>query len=202
MKAWRVEVGPNGLRLTPVTRRALGPERLTWSDLLLTRLSTVQVYVLYFPSRFDLELDAAAQSALQAFGRQTGPGTSVNFWDPADPEFSRALAFFSVDSPPALVLAAGLKARGRRRLDPANLYAIVIVDQKVLGDRERLAAAVNGTHEVLLRGDASEISRHVRERAASSLLATVGSIAERLRDELLRLKPKFQLPGGVSIQVG
>lgn len=202
MKEWRVDEGPNGLRLSSVTRRALGAEQLTWADLLLTRLSAVQVYVLYFPSRFDLELDSAVQAALRIFGRQTGPGTSVNFWDPADPEFSRALAFFSVDAPPALVLATGLKARGRRRLARGDLYAIIVADPKVLGDREHLAAAVNGTHEVLLRGDPGEIARHVRERAASSLLATIGSIAERLRDELVRLKPRFQLPGGVSIQVG
>jgi hypothetical protein len=202
VSSWRVEETPNGLHLTPVVRRGPLAEGLTWADLLHFRLRAVRVFVLYFPSRFDLAVDAAAKAALEVFGRQTGPGTSVNFWDPADPEFSRALAFFQVAAPPALVLATGLKADGGQLPDRGDVYALAITDSRVLTDRERLAGAVNTAHEVLMRGDRNEIARYVRERAAGSLLDALGRLAGRLRDELVKLKPKFVLPGGFSLEVG
>ena len=202
MATWKVEDSAGGLRLSPVTRRGLGSRELTWADLLHLELSAVRVYSLYFPSRFDLEVDSAAKAALESFGRQTGVDTSVDFWDPTDPEFSRALSFFDLGAPPALVLAAGLKSEGKRELDRANIYAIAITDSKVLSDRERLASAVNSAHEVLVRGDPQEIAGYVRGRAVVSLIAAIGRISERLRDEFLRFKPKFQLPGGISVQVG
>ena len=204
---WRVEDTATGVRLSPVPGlgspvRGLGSAELTWADLLLSKLSTTRVYALDFTSRFDIPVDAAARGALESFGRQTGKGTSVDIWDPTDPEFSRALAFFDLEAPPALVLAIGLRAKPRRDLDREDLYAIAITDPQTLGDRERLASAVNAAHEVLVRGDPKEITGLVRQRAVSSLLATVGRLAERVRDEILKFKPKFQLPGGVSVQVG
>ena len=128
--------------------------------------------------------------------------TSVNSWDATDPEFSRALKFFDVETPPALVLARGLKGRGQRLLDPQSVCAITIVDPKMLGDRERLASAVNSAHEVLMRGDATEIARYIRNQDRDSLLALITAVAERLRDEILKLKPELQLPGDVSLQLG
>src|SRR4051794_18713606 len=111
MSSWRLEEGSEGLRLAPVVQRTLGSEEFTWADLLYRRLSTVQVFVLCFPSRFDLLSDAVAKTSLQAFGQRTGPGTSINFWDPTDPEFSRALAIFDVTAPPATVLVGGSKGK-------------------------------------------------------------------------------------------
>jgi hypothetical protein len=199
---WRIEETSNGLRLAPIIRRKLGAEDLTWADLLHSRISSVQVYVLYFPSRFDLDVDAAAKSALESFGRLTGLSTSVSFWDPTDPEFSQALAFFDMKAPPALVLVRGLKANGRRTLARADLYAIAITDPQTLCNRERLAAAVNSAHEVLVGGDPKEIAGYVRERAAVSLLAALGRIGGALRDQIVKCKPEFQLPGGIAISLG
>ena len=204
MAAWRIEETERGLRLAPVRRRAMGTEAFTWADLLHFELSAAQVYVLYFPSRFALPVDAAATEALRAFGAATGAGTTVAFWDPTDPVFSTALAFFALEVPPALVLVRGRATVGRRSatLEPSDLYAITITDQAVLADREWLATAVNSIHEVLVRADPREIAGYLRERSARSVLAAIGRVAARLRDELLALKPSFQLPGGGSISVG
>ena len=95
MTEWRVEELPGGLRLTPVSRRGLGSEELTWADLLYFQLAASTVLLLYFPSRFGLEVDTLAHEALTVFARATGTDTLVNFWDPTDPEFSRALALLS-----------------------------------------------------------------------------------------------------------
>jgi hypothetical protein len=199
---WKVEQTADGLRCVPVTLRRLGSEELTWANLLYVQLAASTVFVLYFPSRFDLDVDAQAREALTTFGRATGEATRVNFWDATDPEFSRALGLFDVIAPPALVLARGLKLRGKRMLDPAHLYAIAITDADVLSKRERLAAAVNTAHEVLARGDAAEISAYVRKQSVTSLLQTLSHIGETLVDGLVRLKPKVTLPGGPSIQLG
>jgi hypothetical protein len=141
------------------------------------------VYVIYFPSRFDLPVDAKATAALRSFGERTGSGTSVNVWDPTDPEFSRALHLFGVISPPGVVLAGGSKRvpTSSHPLDPGDLYAISFTDPFVLEDAERLASAVNSAHEVLARGDPREITRYVRAQAASALLTTLGNIASGLR---------------------
>jgi hypothetical protein len=204
MSGWRLEEGSDGLRLAPVVRRALGSEEFTWADLLYLRLSAVYVFVLYFPSRFDLPADAIAKTALQAFGQRTGPGTSINFWDSTDPEFSKALGIFDVKAPPALVLAGTSKAdrTATSPIDPADLYAISITAPEILGDAGHLALAVNNAHEVLMRGNPKEITRYLRQQAASSLLVYIGTIAGGLRDELLKCKPKFGLPGGISLQLG
>jgi hypothetical protein len=192
------------LRLAPVVTRDLGSEAFTWAELLYGKLSSVRVFVLYFPSRFDLPVDTSVETALRAFGERSSTSTLVNFWDPTDPEFSRALGLFEVDAPPALVLAGGSPRRttASAPLDPSDLYAISVSDAAVLGDPARLASAVNSAHEVLTRGDAREITGYLRKQAASSLLEALGRLGAGVRDQLIRFRPKFQLPGGISIQIG
>src|ERR1041385_2950439 len=104
MVAWSVEGEVDNLHLVEIARRSFGASELTWADLLHFRLSQVHVYALYFPSRFELSVDSAVKDALRTFGEQTGPDTSINFWDPTDPEFSRALTFFQLQKPPALLM--------------------------------------------------------------------------------------------------
>lgn len=202
MPSWQLEEGPRGLRLKPVVRRAFGSEDMTWADLLQLRLRSVRVLVLYFPSRWDLEADAHAQESLRAFGKLTGTSTSVNFWDGTDPQFEQALALFDVTMPPALVVASGSGSHDDVPVDKNHLYSIVITDAAVLSSRDKLAAAVNTAHEVLMRGNQAEIAGYLRARSAGQVLSAVGAIAGELRDALLKLKPKLGLPGGVSIQLG
>jgi hypothetical protein len=191
-----------GLRLVSVEMRSAGSSSLTWAELLAARLSTVRVFVLYFPSRFDLGVDTTVRAALEAFGRQTSDQTSVSSWDPTDAYLDQALRLFDVAAPPALVLATGLKKRGKQILKLSSLYAISITEPRVLGDRERLAATVNSAHEVLMRGDADAIARYLRKRDCESLLASVASVGHFLVEQVATLKPKFQLPGGLSLQLG
>ena len=204
MARWRVEETPAGLRLASVAVRGLGSEQFTWAELLSRQVSPVKVFVLYFPSRFDLEVDKAAMEALRSFGEHTGQSTSVNFWDPTDAEFGRALGLFDLQTPPALVFATGLRLRGAEYADAdrGSLYTIAITDQAVLTDRARLAAAANTAHEIVLRANPREIAGYVRRREVGSFLSGIGRIAGELRDQVLKLKPKVGLPGGISIQVG
>jgi hypothetical protein len=196
---WAVQQTPRGLQLAAVQMRAASSSPLTWAELLAARLSAVRVYVLYFPSRFDLGVDTAVRSALETFGRQTSEQTSVSSWDPTDAHLEQALRLFDLAAPPALVLATGLKKRGKQILKLSSLYAITISDPRVLADRERLAAMVNGAHEVLMRGNAAAIASYLRKRDRESLLASVGHF---FVEQLAVLRPKFQLPGGLSIQLG
>jgi len=199
---WAVHQTPHGLRLAEVELRAAGSSSLTWAELLGTRLCTVRVYVLYFASRFDLTVDTTVRAALEAFGRQTSDLTSVSSWDPADPHLDQALRLFDLAAPPALVLATGLKKRRKQILKQSSLYAITITEPRVLGDRERLAAVVNSAHEVLMRGDADAITSYLRKRDCEALLASLASVERFLVQQIATLKPKFQLPGGLSIQLG
>jgi hypothetical protein len=200
--SWAVQASPAGLRLVPVRLRTAGSQELTWAALLSTRLSTVRVYVLYFPSRFELSVDGAAGAALEAFARQTSDQTSVNSWDPKDPHMDEALLLFDVAAPPALVLTTGLKRRGRQLLKSSSLYAISITERAVLGDRERLSQVVNSAHEVLMHGDADAIAHYIRKRDCESLLASVVAVGHFLLEQVAILKPKFQLPGGLSLELG
>jgi hypothetical protein len=204
MARWRIDETPAGLRLAPVTVRGLRAEPLTWADLLHSRLEQVKVYVLYFPSRFDLELDTQATEALRSFGLNSPASTSVSFWDPTDPEFSRALGLFDLRTPPALVFVAGMRLEGieARSHGDAPLYAIAITDQEVLRERERLASAANTIHEIIARGNPQEIAAYLRQRQRHLLLEAIGTFAGQLRDQFLKLKPKLQLPGGPSLQLG
>jgi hypothetical protein len=203
-KRWRLRRAEGGLRLGQL--RAFGSERFTWVDLLRAPLSAAEVYVLYFPSRFDLPVDGAVTDALRIFGGATPQRTSVDFWDPRDEHFSDALALFGLEVPPVLVLATGLqtqRSNDAAEATPAEpLYCISFVDQTMLTDRAQLAAAVNAAHEVLVRCDRHEIAGYIRARKAKSLLEAIGNVSAAVRDQLLRLKPKFGLPGGFSIELG
>jgi hypothetical protein len=201
---WRLRRTETGLRLGQL--RALGSERFTWADLLRVPLAAVRVYVLYFPSRFNLPVDAAATEALRVFGPATSEQTSVDFWDPQDVHFSDALELFGLRSPPALVMVAGLQAQVAEAVGtdilPDSLYCISFSDEAVLSDRQRMAAAVNIAHEILMRCDNREIARYIRGQKIKELLAAIGHGAGAVRDELIKLRPKFGLPGGLSVGVG
>ena len=109
MEKWTVEETNGELRLAPL--RGLGSDRFTWAHLLYGRLDLVQVYIVYFPSRFDLTADKTVIDTLRTFGTNTGPSTSVNVWDTRDPNFGTALDLFDIKSPPALVLATDYSSK-------------------------------------------------------------------------------------------
>ena len=204
MKIWKLDETERGLNLKQANLRATGSERFTWAELLYGKLGAVKIFVIYFPSRFDLPVDAQAMEALKAFGKNTGVDTSVNTWDTTDPLLKEALTLFEVSTLPALVLTTGLQLDNIAPYGPdkANLYTIVITDTDVLSKREKLAPAVNAAHQVLLRADPKEVTNFVRTKNLKALMLSIGKIATELRDELLKFKPKFQLPGGFSLQVG
>jgi hypothetical protein len=198
------ETSSGRLQLSPDTRRQFDSEKFTWGHLLYGKLAPVKAYVIYFPSRFDLKIDTTAEEALRVFGGHTGSGTSVNFWDPQDPKFSDALQLFDLKSTPALVFATGLQLNDIEPYGPnkANLYTIAITDPEVLGDRERLASVANSVHEIIIRSNPKEIAGYLRKSTITSLLAALAKVAGGLLDQLLKLKPKFQLPGGASLELG
>jgi len=169
-------------------------------------LAAVRVYVLYFPSRFNLPVDAAATESLRFFGPATSELTNVDFWDPQDVHFSAALDLFGLRNPPALVLVVGLQTQSADTpgadAQSDSLYCISFSDEAVLADRQRMAAAVNIAHEILMRCDNREIARYIRGRKIKALLATIGHGAGAVRNELIKLHPKFGLPGGMSVEVG
>jgi hypothetical protein len=186
--------------------RDFGSDTFTWADLLQGRLSEVRVFALYFPSRFNLPVDAAASESLRLFGDATSELTSVDFWDPQDKEFSEALGLFGLRNPPALVLVSGLQTQAPEALDAAtqsdSLYCISFSDSAVLADRERMASAVNIAHEILMRCDSREIASYVHGRKIKALLGAIGRGAGAVRDQLIQLHPKFGLPGGFSVELG
>jgi hypothetical protein len=202
MVTWRVDEGPSGLRLRQVEVRSFQSDHLTWADLLWLRLRATQVYVLFFPSRFDDAADAVSREALRLFGQNTGPGTLVAFWDTTDPRWEQAVELFGIGPPPALVLVRGLQGTAVEPPTPEDIYRVVISDPAVLTDRRQLEIAVNAAHHVLAQGNPKEIGGYVRARARQSLEASAGRILGNLVDGLVRLRPKFELPGGASIQLG
>lgn len=189
-----LRAGPAGLRMAPL--RGLGTATFGWSDLLAAELSAADVFVIYFPSRFDLPVDGAMSETLKVFGSHSSSRTSVNSWDPTDEHFSEALALFGVRRPPALVLITGLEGG----ID--SLYCVSFTDASVLSERALTAEALNIAHEVLMRCDRSEIAGYLRGRKREALLRAVGRGAGVVRDELLRLHPKFGLPGGFTVELG
>ena len=203
MPTWRLESNQDSLRLSPVMYRGLGSQAQTWADLFARQLDDVRVFVLFFPSRVDPAADAVAMDTLRSFGTHTGAGTSVRFWDPTDDEFSRALALFDVTTPPALVLIPGVQLKGvLADSGDLNVYSLTITDEAILTNRDKLVRAVNTAHEVVVRGDPAELSAYARQRAAASVLSAIGHFSAALRDELVKLKLKISLPGGVGIQIG
>jgi hypothetical protein len=197
---WRLRHTESGLRLGQL--RQFGSEAFTWADLLAGTLDSVRVFVLYFPSRFALPVDEAAAESLRLFGAATPQTTSVDFWDPTDEHFSEALRLFGLRNPPALVLVTGLVEQAAGAAAADSLYCISFADSAVLTDRASLAAAVNIAHEVLIRSDQAEIASYIRSQKIKALLAAIGRSAGALRDEIIRLHPKFSLPGGFSIELG
>jgi hypothetical protein len=201
---WRLRRTASGLQL--VKLRTFGTDRFTWADLLRPQLATVHVYAFYFPSRFDLPVDAAATESLRIFGQASSIRTRVDFWDPQDENFSEALTLFGLRNPPALVLVAGLQTEDLSAVDAAalldSMYCISFADQAVLSDRQQMASAVNIAHEILMRCDRKEIASYIRERKIKELLGVVGRGAGAVRDELVKLHPKFGLPGGFSVELG
>jgi hypothetical protein len=200
---WRLRRTEAGLRLGLV--RAFGTDQFTWADLLRVPLSGAQVYALYFPSRFDLPVDGAVEESLRIFGDTTSNRTSVDFWDARDEHFSEALELFGLRNPPALVLATGLEAPpsdADTGWPPDSLYCISFADQAILADRQQLAGGVNIAHEILMRCDSKEIASYVRQRKIKALLGAIGRGAGAVRDELVKLHPKFGLPGGLSVELG
>src|SRR5215813_6244682 len=189
---WRLRRTETGLRLGQL--RSIGTGAFTWEDLLRGQLSAVRIFALYFPSRFNLPVDLAATESLRLFGNATSGLTSVDFWDPQDEHFSTALELFSLRNPPALVLVTGLHVTAdspdAARLSD-SLYCISFSDHEVLGDRARLAAAVNIAHEILMRCDSREIAGYVRARKVKALVGAIGRGAGAVRDELVKLHPKF-----------
>lgn len=181
----------------------MGSGKFTWADLLGDGLADVHMFALYFPSRFDLPVDAAATEALRAFGAATPKSTSVDFWDPTDEHFSVALDLFGLRTPPAMVLVTGLREHASGGAGEADsLYCISLSDTAILSDRAKLASAVNIVYEVLVRCDRAEIVSYIRGRKIKDLLAAIGRGAGAVRDEIIRLHPKFSLPGGFSIELG
>src|SRR5947207_1739938 len=77
-----------------------------------------------------------------------------------------------------------------------SLYCISFTEQGLLADRAQMAAAVNAAHEILLRCDPAEIAGYIRARKVRSLLQVIERLSAGLRDQLIKLKPKFGLPGG------
>jgi hypothetical protein len=201
---WVLRESDDGLSLEPIRTRALGSESFTWAHLLYGKLALVKVLVVYFPSRTDSLEDESCKEILRAFGENTGEATSVNFWDPTDPEFSHALALFGLKAPPAIVLASGLKLEGVTATGPIDtpLYTLTITDRNALRDRDEVSESINAAHEVLMRCNPSEIAGYIQRRELGSLLEKIGSIGARVRDQLLKLKPSFGLPGGFSISLG
>lgn len=198
---WRVRRVDGLIRLERL--RAFGTSQLTWADLFAEQLEAAEVFVLYFPSRFELPIDDAAAETLRVFAHNTPSSTSVNFWDPRDRNFETAVALFGLRNPPALVLATGLRNADPAVPSPADaLYSISFEDPAILTDRERTAAAVNVAHGILTRCDRREIASYIRARRFRGILSLLGRGAGTVRDEVQRMNPKFGLPGGVSLELG
>jgi hypothetical protein len=192
-----------GLRLAPAPPvRAFGEDRFTWVQLLYSRLLEVQVYVLYFPTRFNQPVDHLCTSLLREFGVNTPTATSVNFWDGRDEHFGDALALFGITAPPALVLVTGLRRSADGVFEEDSTYCLSFTDASILGDRDQLISAVNLGHEVLARGDSREIARFIARSDRRALLTSVARSARAVADEVVKLKPKFGLPGGITVSVG
>lgn len=203
MGKWIIEETDRGLRLAPL--RALGFDHFTWAHLLYGRLSSIQVYVLYFPSRFDLPEDTYVIDTLRTFGTNTGPGTLVNIWDSRDPNMEKALELFDVKSPPALVFVSGLHLKDINPSlgpDQALLYAITVTRRDVLSSSDKLPQSISRVHDILVRNNPKEITAYVRTNAFHALLQMLANVAKGVSDEIVRLRPKFQLPDGSSIQLG
>jgi|SRR5215469_6197803 len=204
MAQWKLVESTEGLRIEASEVRAMGEEGFTWAHLLYGKLGSVEVGLFYFPSRFDSAVDQSIIEELRTFGGNTGASISVNIWDPKDPQLQQALALLGLKTVPAVVLASGLKIAGMEPRGPAKtpLYSIVFDDSALLSDTKQFQTAVNAATDVLSRSNPKEITGYIRMQKAKDILGAIGKIAAAVRDEILRWKPKFGIPGGASVQVG
>jgi hypothetical protein len=204
MAQWKLVESTGGLRMESTEVRAMGEEGFTWAHLLYGKLGNVELGIFYFPSRFDSVVDQSIIEELRKFGRNTGDSISVNVWDPKDPEFEQALTLFGLKTVPAVVLASGLKIAGMEPRGPTKtpLYSIVFDDLALLSNTEHFQNAVNAATNVLSRSNPKEIAGYIRLQKANDILAVIGKTAAKVRDEILRWKPKFGIPGGASVEVG
>jgi len=204
MEQWRLVESTQGLRMEPSELRAMGEEGFTWAHLLYGKLGSVEVGIFYFPSRFDTAVDNLIIEELRTFGRNTGESISVNIWDPRDSHLQQALELFGLKTVSAVVLASGLKIAGiePRGPDKTPLYSIIFDDPALLSDPKNFQPAVNSATDVLTRSNPKEIAGYIRTHKTKDILGVIGKVAAALRDEILRWKPKFGIPGGASVQVG
>ncbi|MDJ0863079.1 MAG: hypothetical protein QNJ87_07755 [Gammaproteobacteria bacterium] len=201
---WTLSGTPEALRLQPEKTRSLNSRAFTWAHFLYGELLEIDVYTLYFPSRFELPVDEKCKKLLRDFGANTSKKTSVNFWDPRDENFERALKFFDLEKPPAIVLVSGL---GLESMDPVgpeetDLFSISFADADLLENEGELANALNRAHTVFAQGNPKEISAFLRSQKRDGILSWIGKLLGKARDELLRWKPKIGLPDGTSIELG
>lgn len=204
MNNWKLVETAEGLRLEKATSRVTGLREFTWAHLLYGKLGHVKVGIFFFPSRFDNDLDKAVIALLETFGRNTGATTSVNFWDTKDPHFENALNLFGLKTVPSLVLATGLQIGSMNPRGPEKtpLYSITQDVSTALSDPKRFQKNVNLAHDVLMRCDPKEIVNYIQSQTPDPILSAIEKIFARIRDEILQWKPKFGLPGGISVEVG
>ena len=72
----------------------------------------------------------------------------------------------------------------------------------VLSSPDELPRPINIAHDILVRGNPKEITSYLRRNALHSLLQVITKVGKVASDEIVKLKPKFQLPDGSSIQLG
>lgn len=205
MSKWKVSGRRAALSIQPLEAvRQLGDESFTWANLMYEKLRSLQVLVVYFPSRFDNNIDLNCKKWLRNFGKETGSKTSVNFWDPKDTYFEDALKLFGVKSNPAVVLVTGLQVPllDEKGPDKTELYSISFADQTVLTNEAQFQNGVNRAHQILMLGNPKDIASFVRGQNAKGVLKVIGGILGKVRDQLVILKPTFTLPNGVSLGLG
>ncbi len=156
-------------------------------------LAAAHVFVLYFPSRFDLPVDTVVGDALTTFGARAGSRTRVAIWDTTDQNFPQALRLFGLQNPPALVLATGMRDMPDAEGAADSLYCISFTGHGLPSEPGGVAEAVNIAHEVLTRCDRREIAGYVRRRRIKALLKAIGLSAGTVRDELVKLQPTLGL---------
>ena len=142
MQGWKLVERADGLRMEEESLRKFGDPEFTLAHLLYGRLGRVTVAIFYFPSRFDTNVDKSMIDNLHHFGDNTSTTTSVNIWDPKDPEFDRVLQLFGLKTVPAVVLATGLQVTKPRGPVQTPLYTITFSEPAVLCELARFQSAM------------------------------------------------------------
>lgn len=203
MNEWTLVKTESGICMKESKRRSNGSKKFTWANLIYKKLASVEVFIIYFPSRFELEVDDTVKKIITKFGENTGATTSVNIWDVKDPKFSKALLMFNLKTPPALVIASGLKAHNSEPYGPdrANIYSIAIDDTNLLGNPEKLMPTLSYFHEVIAKGNSKEISACIRKKSVDSFLVHARSIVGGFKNAVSGISIKMQLPDGSVLEV-